>query len=71
MTQYGLPDLVGRKLTTESSGLLAAHCREHLLRDGRIEDVPIIEFTDLGDHIKLNIEVQPIISGLLQFDVRI
>jgi len=71
LENYGLPDQIGRRVTAESAGLLAAYIQEQLVKDPRIEAVPVIEVLDTGDQIKAKLEITPSQGALFNFESNI
>jgi len=71
LKDYGLPEQIGRRINSQSAGLLAAYIREQLVRDTRIESVPVIELFDKGDQLQANLEITPNNGALLNFETKI
>jgi hypothetical protein len=71
LKDYGLPEQIGRRINSQSAGLLAAYIREQLIRDSRIESVPVIELFDKGDQLQANLEITPNNGALLNFETKI
>jgi len=53
---YGLPRLIGRKLTASSAGYISAHIREQLTLDPRIERLSRLELTDIDNGLNIDAE---------------
>lgn len=61
---YGLPEMIGERITAESAGYLSAHIREQLTRDRRLESVNVIELRDSGDHLNADIEFRAVAGAV-------
>ena len=57
---YGLPPLVGSGISLGMRAYFAAHMREQLLRDPRVESVASLEVVDDGDTFFAQAEVAPL-----------
>lgn len=66
LESYGLPSQVGRRLAAGSAGYLAAHIRAQLLKDRRVESLPMIEVSDRGDHLEVYLQIKALEGGLLE-----
>lgn len=53
---YGLPRLIGRKLTASSAGYISAHIREQLTQDPRIERLSRLELADIDNGLNIDAE---------------
>ena len=49
--------MIGLRLGAENAGYFSAHVNEQLLRDPRVESVSVIEISDHGDTLSLDLEV--------------
>lgn len=68
---YGLPSMIGRRLSASSAGYLAAHVREQISRDVRVLGVPIVEVVDLGDQLNIDVQFRTSQTGLLTMRVNL
>jgi phage baseplate assembly protein W len=59
---YGLPRLIGTKVTQETASYVAAHLNAQLLTDPRVVEVSAMRLVDEGDTLVSYIEVVPIIG---------
>lgn len=57
--EFGLPDFIGQSVDAEMRGLVAAHMREQLLRDQRIQQITSLELVDNGDAVNVEALVTP------------
>jgi hypothetical protein len=56
LLNYGLPNVVGNRLTARTAGYLGSHIRSQLVKDARVESVPTVEVLDTGDSLLINLE---------------
>lgn len=66
LKRYGLPNILGRRVSSNLIGLVSAHIREQVLLDSRIESIPAIEFLDDGDSLAVLADIRLQDGGFLQ-----
>lgn len=69
--RYGLPSLLGRRISTGLAGYLGSYVREQLARDVRVDSVPVIDVIDAGDQIAIDLQIRSSESGLLSMRVTV
>lgn len=64
--RYGLPNIIGKRVSSNLIGLVTAHTREQILLDPRISSIPVIEMSDNGDTITMILDIITKAGGFLQ-----
>jgi len=67
--RYGLPNIIGRRVSSNLIGLVTAHTREQVLLDSRVDSIPVIEMKDDGDTIIMILDIITKAGGFLQTSI--